>query len=411
MKRVLIFGTGSSAEKVLDNICTDNVDITGYLDNSVKKQGRLFHGAYVFPPEKCKGMEFDYILIASVKYEPITEELSGFGVPEEKILPYFSFRHSDYGRYQGIVHIEGMVYDELRLEFEGIEKYIQNMEYEIASKLGQGRIKMPVIKSIDETIDMITENSLSISRYGDGEFDQIDGRREGYQEPDPLLSERLKEILVKPAEGHIVGLADIYGDLSHLDKKYADYFRNVMLKYRTDHYRYIDMDRVYYNAFISRVYSEMKDKSKSKGWFEKIKKIWDRREVIIVEGALTRFGAGNSLLDNACSVKRILCPSEGAFGKYQQILDTCCQCKKNDSLLFILALGPTATVLAYDLAKKGYQAVDIGHFDIEYEWYLRGVKEHKVIIEGKYINEVAGGDVVGDIDDSLYSGQVISAIQ
>ena len=43
--------------------------------------------------------------------------------------------------------------------------------------------------------------------------------------------------------------------------------------------------------------------------------------------------------------------------------------------------------------------------------YLRGVKEHKVIIEGKYINEVAGGDVVGDIDDSLYSGQVISAIQ
>ena len=89
MKRVLIFGTGSSAEKVLDNICTDNVDITGYLDNSVKKQGRLFHGAYVFPPEKCKGMEFDYILIASVKYGPITEELSGLGVPEEKILPYF----------------------------------------------------------------------------------------------------------------------------------------------------------------------------------------------------------------------------------------------------------------------------------------------------------------------------------
>ena len=68
-------------------------------------------------------------------------------------------------------------------------------------------------------------------------------------------------------------------------------------------------------------------------------------------------------------------------------------------------------MLAYDLAKKGYQAVDIGHFDIEYEWYLRGVKEHKVIIEGKYINEVAGGAVVGDIDDSLYSGQVISAIQ
>ena len=36
-------------------------------------------------------------------------------------------------------------------------------------------------------------------------------------------------------------------------------------------------------------------------------------------------------------------------------------------------------------------------------------EEKKLCI--KYINEVAGGDVVGDIDDSLYSGQVISAIQ
>lgn len=89
MKQVLVFGTGISAEKILDNICTDNVRITGYLDNSVKKQGTLFHGVYVFPPEKCTEMEFDYILIASVKYGPITEELSGFGVPEEKILPYF----------------------------------------------------------------------------------------------------------------------------------------------------------------------------------------------------------------------------------------------------------------------------------------------------------------------------------
>lgn len=262
MKQVLVFGTGISAEKILDNICTDNVRITGYLDNSVKKQGTLFHGVYVFPPEKCTEMEFDYILIASVKYGPITEELSGFGVPEEKILPYFSFRHNDYDRYRDIVHTEGMVYDELCLRLEGIEKYIQNMDYEIVSKLEKGKIQFPVIKSIDETIDEIIGKRLSVSRYGDGEFDQIDGRREGYQEPDPLLSERLKEVLVKPVSGHIVGLADIYGDLSHLDKKYADYFRNVMLKYRKDHYRYIDMDRVYYNAFISRVYSEMKDKTK-----------------------------------------------------------------------------------------------------------------------------------------------------
>ena len=91
MKRVLIFGTGSSAEKVLDNICTDNVDITGYLDNSVKKQGRLFHGAYVFPPEKCKGMEFDYILIAISASDvcmKVQDSLVRMGVGISKIIRY-----------------------------------------------------------------------------------------------------------------------------------------------------------------------------------------------------------------------------------------------------------------------------------------------------------------------------------
>ena len=38
------------------------------------------------------------------------------------------------------------------------------------------------------------------------------------------------------------------------------------------------------------------------------------------------------------------------------------------SVLFLVALGPTATVLAYDLSKIGYQAIDIGHIDISFVW-------------------------------------------
>lgn len=41
----------------------------------------------------------------------------------------------------------------------------------------------------------------------------------------------------------------------------------------------------------------------------------------------------------------------------------------------LIALGPTATVMAYDLADMGYQALDIGNVDIEAEWFLRGVDE------------------------------------
>ena len=38
------------------------------------------------------------------------------------------------------------------------------------------------------------------------------------------------------------------------------------------------------------------------------------------------------------------------------------------------------------MAKAGYWAIDIGHVDVEYEWFLRGAKD-KIQIEGKYVNE------------------------
>ena len=58
----------------------------------------------------------------------------------------------------------------------------------------------------------------------------------------------------------------------------------------------------------------------------------------------------------------------------------------------MLALGPTATVLSYRLYKAGFRALDIGHMDIEYEWFLMKA-DCKMPIKSKYVNE-AGGDKV-----------------
>lgn len=408
MIKLLIFGTGISAEKVLLNIRNDTAGVVGYLDNNKKKQGVQFKGAMVYAPEKCPKLEYDYIIIASVKYEAITRQLLEIGVTRDCIIPYFKFEHMEYEKYRGFLYIDGMHFDEMNLKMEHMQKYLTNMQYEVADRIHKEKIQIPNVLTIDETIDAIMKEKISISRYGDGEFDQIYGRREQYQEPDSRLSERLKKILTKPIEGHAVALADIYGDLSHLEDKYADYFRNVLIKYRQAHYQYIDMNRTYYNAFVSRLYSEMKDKSTAGRWFLKLRKIWKNRNVVIVEGDKTRFGVGNDLLDGALSVQRILCPAEGAFQEYDKILKSCLSRQKQD--LYLLALGPTATVLAYDLAAKGYQALDVGHLDIEYEWYLRGVEGQKVVIAGKYTNEVVGGDEVEDIHDASYETQIVERI-
>ena len=109
------------------------------------------------------------------------------------------------------------------------------------------------------------------------------------------------------------------------------------------------------------------------------------------------------------SIQRIICPSENAFDEYDEIFEKILEYGKNK--LILLALGPTATVLAYDLYKVGYRAIDIGHVDIEYEWFLRQVTE-KVKIETKYVNEAKDGhDNIQDVNDEKYEREIIVRIE
>ena len=52
MKRIIIFGTSVSAEKIYCNIKKDDVEVVAYLDNDQKKQGKLFHGVKIVSPEE-----------------------------------------------------------------------------------------------------------------------------------------------------------------------------------------------------------------------------------------------------------------------------------------------------------------------------------------------------------------------
>lgn len=142
--------------------------------------------------------------------------------------------------------------------------------------------------------------------------------------------------------------------------------------------------------------------------FDKLKTIWQDKDVVFVEGEGSRLGYKNDLFSRTKSIKRIICPAKDAFEKYDEILEECKKISKDK--LFIIALGPTATVLAYDLTDLGYRALDLGHIDIEYEWFLRNTKE-KTAIKDKYVNEVKGGRVVTSIKDQKYLSEICSVIK
>ena len=48
-------------------------------------------------------------------------------------------------------------------------------------------------------------------------------------------------------------------------------------------------------------------------YIQKLKKIWDQKDILIIEGETSRVGIGNDLFNNIKSLKRIICPVHNAF--------------------------------------------------------------------------------------------------
>lgn len=252
-----------------------------------------------------------------------------------------------------------------------------------------GRIK---VHSIDETIDELLNTGKSMVRFGDGEIVMIKGKDLMLQKASPEIVEGLAEILAYSYDDLIVTIPGIFDTLSDHHKASRQFWKDHLLFCRKTYEKYCNPDRVYYSTFVSRCYYYAADRSVCGAWFAKIRKIWENRDVVVVEGIRTHNGVGNDLLDTAASVERILCPPSDAYGALLAIIDACTAYDKDR--LFLLSVGVAAKFLAVELFKRGYRVLDIGNLDMEYEWYVRRspgkckLEKHEVI--GKEANQAAG---------------------
>ena len=266
---------------------------------------------------------------------------------------------------------------------------------------------IPEVASIDETIKCIVEGRYSVSRFGDGELLLTNPNKEiGFQKGDTALAQRLTEVLTSHDEGHLVCISDAFTKLYSYNRKARRFWRTHFFLYGSWWDNLLVSDRTYYNTFVTRPYMDFASKDDCGRWFHDMKQIWDKRNVVFIEGEKSRLGVGNDLFDNVHTIRRILCPPRDAFNQYKDILTEACKLEKD--VLFLIALGPTATVLAYDLFKAGYQAIDAGHVDVEYEWWRMGARR-KVKLERKYVNEAANGKKVADAGEE-YQKQIIAVI-
>ena len=296
---------------------------------------------------------------------------------------------------------------------------IQNLKNSILItmyKIGLNDKRNPQVVSIESTLQEIMQNKYSVVRFGDGELRWMYGfKQNSFQKNNKLMSKKLKKILRSDEDNVIVCIPEAFGKMEHFEEQDAWFWKKHMGKFRWLWCMNFIKGKKYYNANITRPYMEYREKENCKKIFGLWKKIFEKRNIVIVEGMWTRLGVNNDLFSNAAGIKRIECPQENAFEKYDEIKTAVIKNLENteekENTLVLIALGPTATILAYEIALYGYQAIDIGHIDIEYEWYLSGAKS-KQKVEGKYVHE-AGGITqleVGKIE-SLYREQIVEQIR
>lgn len=401
MKKIYIWGTGKSAEIVYKSIKKDRCLLMGFVDRDKERQKELWRNQFkVMAPEVLQTLDFDYIIISVRLYiESVLKECENIKIDKKKVITFWD-EDFDYDFIDNNIKKIALLEEEL----EKYKLHLENAPYELGVK------KSPIVKSSVELLELIIIKHKSLCRFGDGELEIMRGKeRLWYQAVTVQLSSRLREVFTADNSNIIIAIPDNFGCL----ECYIDVAAHAIRKYLSGGTRNILMnilgtEREYYDAYVTRPYIIYKNKMRAELIFNLFKKVWKGRKLLIVEGKNTRTGVNNDLLIEAQEIRRIICPPQNAYDRYEEILNAV---KKNviGNELILISLGPAATVLAYDLSILGLQALDIGQLDNEYEWYLKGslIRDE---IEGKTVSELSWCHNPDDICNEDYCGQIIEVI-
>ena len=267
--------------------------------------------------------------------------------------------------------------------------------------------KWPKIFTTEETVESLLAYNQSVIRFGDGEMSLITGINLPFQNNSKELAGRLKDILQTNKDGLLICIPRIFGRLGKLNDREYWFIIHHLFRYRKEWYRLLSPTQQYGDAYITRPYLMRRDKTECQRQFKKLFYVWEKKDIVLIEGEKSRLGVGNDMFSSVKSIQRILCPAENAFSKYEKIKDEAIKVPKDR--LILVSLGPTAKVLAYDLFMLGYRVLDIGHIDMEYEMFLR--KENKIVpVKNKYFNEINERNPE-PCTDQKYLSEIIASIK
>lgn len=105
MQKIIIFGTGISADNFIAMLDKNQVQIICFMDNNKDKHFQTHQGYPILPPASIVDQTFDYVLIATQYSIEVSEQLTALGVPLAKLIPVDCQLHAQVlqTKHEGIV--------------------------------------------------------------------------------------------------------------------------------------------------------------------------------------------------------------------------------------------------------------------------------------------------------------------
>ena len=269
-----------------------------------------------------------------------------------------------------------------------------------------------IIMDKEETLKYIQDSGCSIGRFGDGEICLMTFFHRNGVPPFQKGSFALRKDLIRVANSNnpnfLVCIPSTLNNLNCLNDRARLWWEGHFKTKRKYWNHYFNYSHFYGDTEITRPWIDTHNAKLAEICFSLLSREWEGKDVVLIEGEKSRVGVGNNLLTNAKSIKRILCPAINAYSVKDIILKKALEFPK--SVLFLLALGPTATILSYELCLAGYRALDIGHIDVEYSWYKMNARE-KEPIKNKFVNEAGGYETLIETEiEKSYFNEIIANI-
>lgn len=203
----------------------------------------------------------------------------------------------------------------------------------------------PEVASEDETLVQVVAGR-SLARFGDGEMKLAAGGSAVAQRETSLkLRDELCQILADPSPQALVGILNIYSNTPKLVP---------LLTSAVTTYTKLLPNPSYVSSMVTR--PDLAPWIDRPDYWSTIEELWINKEVTLVLGSM-RSLRPDEMRAQGATVREVWGPRTNAYRDIDRIEEEI----GKPSGPVLLCLGPTATILAYRLVKKGLWAIDLGH--------------------------------------------------